>query len=160
MAREEHDREDLLGEAIALVERIEFETPSGQRIVVGFRANGCASFYFGADAVFHFNSARELRRAHRDDRLYKAEQRQLVALRRERTAGEVQLVRHVCTPAETTAVVEDLETRLETLAAMLASRASAIIGQVPVEADILGRVRNWLIGLSRPVALAPSPHAR
>lgn len=68
MARDESRREDLLREATAFVERIELvpssstskaaETP----IVVGFRADGALSVFFGEDPAYQFNAAGELLR--------------------------------------------------------------------------------------------------
>ena len=47
MARQESNREDLLREATALVERVELHVPAFEEpIVVGFRRDGCASFLF------------------------------------------------------------------------------------------------------------------
>jgi hypothetical protein len=160
MAREESDREDLLREAVALIERVELKPPAGENIFFGFRRDGSASCYFGPDPAFHFNTRHELRRAYVDGLLYKAEQRKLIALRRERTTGEVQLIRHECDRKETAALLDDLETRLSALAAMLASGELTIVGQVPSEIDVVARVSDWLQSLDRPIAIATSPHAR
>src|SRR5690606_4241518 len=95
MARQEQDREDLLKEATALVERVELAIDGmPEHVVVGFRADGCASFYFGPEPVWHFNTSQELRRAYVGGLLYKAEQGRLVSLQRNRTSGQVQLLRH------------------------------------------------------------------
>src|SRR6184192_244955 len=99
MARVERDREDLLAEATALVERVELEVAGWPgHVVLGFRASGCGSVYFGADEAYQFNTTGELRRAYRDGALYKAERRRLVRLARQRTAEEVQLIRHELNP--------------------------------------------------------------
>lgn len=165
MARDESDREDLLREATGLVERIELlpraamphaigiagaadslaarEGPTGN-IVVGFRAGGAASVYFGADPVYHFNTAGELRRAYCDGLLFKAERGQLVAMRRVRLPLEVQLQRHALSPNELTAFIDLMQQRLRKLAADLGAGNVQIVGQVPLTADILGRVQAWL----------------
>ena len=62
MAREEADREDLMREATALVQRAEFSA-GGKPVFVGFRTNGAASVFFDSDPVYQFNSNGELRRA-------------------------------------------------------------------------------------------------
>lgn len=73
MARQEHDREDLLAEAVALVERIELRVGDWpQSVTAGFRRDGSASFYLTADEVYQFNTARQLRRAFLAGRLIKA----------------------------------------------------------------------------------------
>ncbi|MCA9269139.1 MAG: hypothetical protein KDA41_11745, partial [Planctomycetales bacterium] len=83
MAKQQHDREDLLREATALVVRAELQLNSDAHpVVAGFRQGGEASFYFGFDPVFQFNSERQLRRAFYDGRLIKAEQGALIALAR------------------------------------------------------------------------------
>src|SRR5262245_11539562 len=103
MGREESDREDLLREATALVERIELAPDfghAGEHIVVGFRANGAASFFFGADSVFQFNAAGELRRAYCGGQLIKASRGQLVSLARQRLENETQLLSRKLTDDE------------------------------------------------------------
>lgn len=166
MARHESDREDLLREATALVERIELTnqhgTPraietvdaadaaaishdqSAANLVIGFRANGAASFFFGADPVYHFNTAGELRRAYGDGVLYKAVRRQLVALRRVRQPHEVQLQCCELSPGELAAFVDCLQRRLHDLASDLHAGKLQTVGQVPATTDVLSRVRTWL----------------
>ena len=94
MAREEHNREDLLAEATALVERASLRLDGfAEEVVVGFRRDDSASFYFGADRVYQFTSEGALRRAMIAPLLYKAEQGRLIALERHRTADAVEMVR-------------------------------------------------------------------
>src|SRR4051794_11841558 len=95
MARHESDREDLLREATALVERVELTMAGSEEpIVIGFRRDGSCSMFFGADPVYQFNTQAELRRAFREGRLVKAEGGRLVALERRREAGQLVLLRH------------------------------------------------------------------
>ena len=50
MARHEEDREDLLAEATALVERAELVVEgAAESVVIGFRRDGCASIYCGCN---------------------------------------------------------------------------------------------------------------
>src|SRR5687767_7509073 len=94
MAREETDREDILREATALVERVELLVPGcAESVVMGFRRNGSASFFFGADPVYQFNTSGELRRAFVTGQLIKADRGTLAAFDRHRTETEVQFVR-------------------------------------------------------------------
>src|SRR5437588_282047 len=87
MARETTDREDLLREATALVERAELAVADWpEPVVIGFRRDGAASIYFGGDPVYQFNARGELRRAFVADRLFKAEHGILAALDRQRSA--------------------------------------------------------------------------
>jgi hypothetical protein len=161
MARQERPREDLLAEAGALVERAELAVPGEPApVTVGFRRDGCASVYFGAEPAYHFNTAGQLRRAFLDDRLLKAEAGRLVALRRERMPGEVALLRHELSDPEQAAVLAALDARLARLATALQAGEAAPLRQVPDGGDVVGRFLRWLAGLSRPIGVAAAPHAR
>ncbi len=118
MARQESDREDLLREATALVERIELAPAAGdgKDVVIGFRRDGAASIYFGTDPAYHFNSSGELRRAYCDGLMYKAEHGQLVSLERIRRENEMQLVRRTLTDAKEAEFLATLLRRLRELA--------------------------------------------
>ncbi|MBX3413884.1 MAG: hypothetical protein KF708_14430 [Pirellulales bacterium] len=155
MAREESDREDLLREATALVERVELAFDSvAEHVVVGFRRTGQASFFFGVDPALHFNDRNELRRAYAQGRLLKAERGRLVSLSRQRTEREVALVRHELDAGETAALLENFAGRLRELCAALDGAAFRVVGQVPAEGDVLTRVRAWLASLEYPLAIA------
>ncbi len=161
MAREQHDREDLLAEATALVERIEFDLPGyGESIVAGFRTSACASLFFGADPVYQFNSQRQLRRAYVGGVLYKAERGRLVSLTRERSAGGLQLVRGQIDDAGQARFLSEMATHLAALGSALESGRFTIVGQVPDDADVTARVREWLGQLGEAIELAASPQAR
>ena len=149
MARDESDREDLLREATALVERIELspEAATGstaENVVIGFRAGGAVSIFFGADPVYQFNAAGELRRAYCDGLLYKASHRRLVSLRRVRQQNEVQLLRHDLTDAEQRDFIASMQKCLRNLSDNLDSGRGSVVSQVPPEANVLTRVRGWL----------------
>jgi hypothetical protein len=164
MAREESSREDLLREATALVERVQLRIMASadaaqdqaDQIVVGFRPNGAASFFFGEDPVYQFNPAGELRRAYCDGILIKAIRRRLDSLRRERQPHEVRLLSVQLTDAEQISFTREMQRRLAALAKAIESSCFEITGQVPAEADIVNRVRQWLArhdGL--PIAVSP-----
>lgn len=158
MAREEHDREDLLKEATALVERAELLLGGGREsVVAGFRRDGAASVYFGAEPAYHFNSRGELRRAYSDGLLFKAEKGRLASLRRHRLSGEVALMRHDLSDHETTLFLDDASRRLTALQASITSAAFTLIGQVPAVGDVVGHLVNWLAGLRLPPLIAQSP---
>ena len=161
MAREESDREDLLREATALAERIELAPAhaDAEHVVIGFRASGAASLYFGGDAAYHFNSAGELRRAYQDGLLYKSERGKLVALRRIRQEHEVQLVRQPLSDLDQNRFLAALQKRLDDLADDLGRQTLTVVGQVPADADVLGRTVAWLARRAQ-VTVAKSPHGR
>jgi hypothetical protein len=159
MALHEADREDLLAEATALVERMELAVGGfGQPIVVGFRRDGCTSVYFGADPAYHFNKRNELRRAYLGGLLHKAEHGKLISLERQRTAAEVQLLRRDLTAAESQQVVSDMAERLRALDEALSADSFRVVGVVPADGNVLNRVQRWLAEIrSRPIAIAQSP---
>ncbi len=139
MARHEADREDLISEATALVQRAEIVYRDAENrtatVVVGFRRDGSLSSYFGAEPVYQFNAQHQLRRAYLDGRLLKAERGQLVAMRRERTDGEVQLVTSNLSEQAKADLLQALESSLRHLAAAVADGTAEIRRQVPAADD-------------------------
>jgi hypothetical protein len=160
MARREQDREDLLAEATALVERVSLQLPGDAGpTVVGFRRDGSASFYFGSGCVYQFTSAGELRRAFAGDLLLKATGGKLVSLRRERAAGAVTLVSHELDAAETSAFLAEMHLALAGLGRALRDRSATQLGRVPDDVDVAGRVQAWLEQNAHRIAIAASPRA-
>jgi hypothetical protein len=161
MPREERDREDLLAEAKALVERVSLAIAGHDGpVVAGFRRDGSASFYFSADRVYQFTSAGQLRRAFVGDLLYKAEQRQLISLRRERQAQTVELIRHVLDSPATEAFMIEMRSHLHALHHALSKAKFKMIGQVPQESDVIARIRCWLDEFTDASEVARSPRTR
>lgn len=160
MARHESDREDLLREAAALVQRAEFQLPGyDQPIVIGFRRDGAGSLFLGAAPVYQFNAAGQLRRAFWQDALIKAESGTLIALRRQRTPERVELVRHTLTADELRAFLAELETHFSALGAAFAGGHFTLVGQVPAGIDIIAQIQNWLQALPHPTTIAQRPNA-
>lgn len=152
------DREDLLDEATALVERISLRVAGhDDGVIVGFRREHSASFYFGSQCVYQFTSDGQLRRAMVGELLFKAEKGQLVSLRRQRTEQAVELARHVLDPAETRAFLQRMKDQLEELHHALAKRNFSIGGQVPSNADLVSRVDCWLDEFAGRLRIADSP---
>jgi hypothetical protein len=161
MARQEHDREDLLREATAMVQRVELEVPAWpEPVFAGFRREGAASVLFGPEVGYQFNAAGELRRAFVHGVLYKAQRRRLASLTRHRQADQVVLLRHDLTDDETEQFLSAMSARLQSLVAALQRGDYRLVGQVPAEGDVVGRVRTWLAALPAPPAIARSPHVR
>lgn len=144
MARDESNREDLLREATALVERIELALRDGSsHVVAGFRRDGAFSVFFGEDPVYQFNAAGELRRAYCDGKLFKASGGHLAAMQRVRTECEVQLVRHDLSQIEETEFLQRMTDLIRKLAAAIAHGECDVVGQVSSDGDVLSRVRDW-----------------
>lgn len=161
MARVEQDREDLLQEAVALVERAELAVEGfDDTLVIGFRRDGCASVYFGPESAWHFNTRNQLRRAFVDGLLYKAQRGQLVALERRRTEDEVQLLRDELSPAAQEQLLARLTESISLLRAQLAAGRFRVIGQVAIQSDLIARIRNWLDQLATLPEIADVPNAR
>jgi hypothetical protein len=161
MAQPESDREDLLREATALVHRAEFRIPGeNEPIVIGFRRDGSASFFFGADPVYQFNSAGQLRRAYINGLLYKAERGRLISLRRERSETEVALIRNELQPHESDGLLTTARAALVRLHAALASLSFTLVGEVPTSGNIVGRAQQWLANLPAIISVANAPNVR
>jgi hypothetical protein len=161
MARQPEAREDFLAEATALVERVELRVAGCREpILAGFRRDGSASVLFGEDPVYQFNSAGQLRRVYLRGDLYKAVAGQLVALLREASAGRLHLVERPLSRAETEQLLADLRKRLSELTESFAAGEVTVAGQVPADADVVGRVKAWLDTLPGPITIAQTPRVR
>ena len=159
MAHLEHDREDLLAEATALVERAEFALPGFADILVaGVRVDQALSLYFGSEPVYHFNTHGELRRAYVAGKLYKAVGGRLASLTRVRTASEVQLVRHDLSDAEQQAFLVDMEARLALVRKLLLEQRCEVLRAAPVGLEPLEKLRTWLAALPAHTVVAAQPH--
>ncbi len=159
MAREEHDREDLMAEARSLAARAEVAVPSQTTpIVLGHRANGGWSFYFSPDDVYHFNSQGQLRRAYLQGLLVKAENGHLVSLERRRAKQEVQLLRRELPPAEQAALLANLASWFDSLREAVSQSKLAVLRSEPPGAHLVPQLAAWLAQRSE-LTIANSPHA-
>jgi len=161
VAREQQNREDLLGEATALVERIELSVAGmPESIVIGFRKNGSGCIYFGPDPVFQFNAAGQLRRAFVDGKKYAANKGRLVTLERDRAARSLQLQRSELSDSATDDFLATMQQKIALLQIEIAHDRYTVVGQVPKDADLTGRVRQWIsILTSEPLEIASTPNA-
>lgn len=159
MAREKADREDLFAEATALKRRCELRVPGFvERVLVGFRADGCGSVYFGPDKAYHFNVAAELRRAYRHGQLVKAERGGLVSLRRQRSTVEVALLRHELNGDETVQFLTAMRAQLQALWSAFVAGQVEIERFVGDERELNARILGWLPKLLA-AGVAQRPHA-
>jgi hypothetical protein len=145
-------------EATALAIRIELTTDDEPApVIVGFRPGGGASVFFGEDPVVQFNARGEFRRGYFQGQLIKAERGRLAALTRVRTETETQLVRRELDPAESSALVCEVERRLFDLRDAARSGKLQVLRQVPEAEDVLGAVKAWLDSLDASLPIAASP---
>ena len=163
MARDEQDREDLISDATALVDRAAFSVTGAQhQVVIGFRRDNAASIYLTPDRVYHLNSAGELRRAYVDGLLYKAEHGRLVSMRRERTPHETNLMRRDLTDTETAAFLLSMRENLRQIAEMLGDGKLSCSRQVTCaetsasQETAESRAANWLSHLPSELEIARS----
>jgi hypothetical protein len=167
MAREEHDREDLLRQATAYVDRAEFGVAGFPfPVFMGFRRDGAASVYCGPEQVYHFNEQGELRRAYRDGLLYKADRGGLVSMERQRAQTETSLLARQLSADETRVFLAAMHSALARLAEAFAADGTTLRGQVTSsETARQGqsahhRVAEWFAKLPRQFAVARSPRAK
>jgi len=159
MAREVHQREDLLRDAKALSPRVQIEIETLGRketVFAGFRPHGGLSLYFDSDPVYHFNSTNQLRRAHVEDRIIKAEAGRLIAMTRKQSQKSSELIRHEMSAAEELSFCQSLRVRLQELQKNLQANRYVVAGQVPKEGDAIGRLQSWLEEFIE-VTIADSP---
>jgi hypothetical protein len=167
MARDQSQRDDLLAEATALVERVEIVPldvhgsskgdESSTPIVAGFRADGALSLFFGEDPVYQFNEAGELRRAYVGAQLYKALGGRLVELTRVRLPNQVELRRRELPAEEDADFLLRMCRWLTDLKTLLDAGNFQVVGQIPPDANVIDRVRNWLV-LSSKHSIAKRPN--
>jgi hypothetical protein len=145
MARNEADREDLMREAVALIERVELNV-SGfeERITIGFRSNGAMSVFVGQDPVFQFDPFGRLRRAFVDGFLFRSQHSGLARLERVRNESEVQLLRYDLTPSECSAFQKAMKETLHRILLQLQEKAVRVERCVPETADLLPGIQSTI----------------
>lgn len=132
MARVEADREDLLGEAVAMTRRMEvrFENMDGA-VVMGFRPAGWFSIYFGGNLMYQFDSSGQLRRAFQHGLLYRTQGTVLAQLERQRSPTETVLVRRDLTPEFLSVFRNSLHEKLRSLRGQLQANLAQIVRRIP-----------------------------
>ena len=157
MARNESDREDLMGEATALVRRIELsivDTP--EVIVAGFRKTGALSIYFGADPVYHVDEKMQLRRAYVGGLLYRTQGETLAQLDRQRTETTT-LNRHDLTEDEYKKFCQTLETNIQSLLIALQKKSYSVHQQIPTNIPLIEELQQAVaLILKDGIQLAPA----
>lgn len=159
MARNALDREDLMREATALVQRVEFRATDGRNgsVVAGFRRDGCLSLYFGADPVYQFDSEGRLRRAFVRGRLYRTQGSALAELTQVRSSQATTLSRHDLSPDQLGRFFQEMLGHVAILRVTVQQGPSAVIRQVPANEPVLTRLSQRLDALlNAPAMLAPA----
>lgn len=157
MAKDAHDREDLLREATAYVKRMEFRVPDVEQVLFcGFRDNGAWSLYWGQDQVVQFNQSGAMRRAFWQGRVLASFRHRLHRLHRHRSA-RAKLSREPLSDEEQTLFLQMWEHRLKDLQTTLTGRRHDIIGCIPEDVDVSQSTLEWLIAHAMPLQLAMHP---
>jgi hypothetical protein len=158
MAKQEQDREDLLREGKQMSLRAEASI-DGVVVVIGFRSQGQASFYFGADPVFQFNAALELRRVFHQGKRYAAIQGRLCELVRKNQRDRVSF--------ESQDILADVEAVIMRLLDSSLARIRVAL-ETPMEgweiaggqeADFRNRLTDWMTNIPVSVVIADTPNA-
>jgi len=149
MARRASRREDLLGEATALVRRAELAgesfDPENCPLVAGFRPDGSLSLFLGEDPVYQFNATGQLRRGFVDGLLYRTQGVTLARLQRDRSPGDrVALLRHDLSESELASFRETMRRQLAHILDELLAGKLRQVAVVPETADVAGELSNAL----------------
>jgi recombinational DNA repair ATPase RecF len=156
MARNESDREDMIREATALRNRVEWKVPGESELVfAGVKAAGWLAIYFGPDPVYQFNEEGSLRRAFVDGFLYRSHGTTLARLKRTRRDDQTNLTRLDLTPEEVREFLERMDQRLSRLVDQLSSGTVEVVRQIETDtpANFEELVRN---AMRASVRLAPA----
>ncbi|NQV28579.1 MAG: hypothetical protein HQ518_29855 [Rhodopirellula sp.] len=131
MARNESDREDLIREATALRNRVEWQIPGeAEPVFAGIRSNGSLSVYFGPDPVYQFSTAGSLRRAYAGGFLYRTQGSTLARLKRNRSTETTTLLRNDLNADELEAFLATMDDRLMRLQQSIADGSALILRSV------------------------------
>ena len=160
MAREESDREDILAEAVALIDRVQFRCDwfPDDCIVIGFRRNSAVSLFLGQDEVYHFNDTNQLRRGYWHGTLLKAESGRIVQMVRQRNERETMLRSRQLDAEQQQQVIDRLQQRLRQLGDSLRVGEMQVEGEVSgTGADVCQRWLDWRMDLPPQLRIAASP---
>lgn len=162
MARNESDREDLIREAVAFIERAELQVPGiSEPVTIGFRADSAMSVYFGQDPVYQFDALGCLRRAYCDGFLYRSHHSVLARLERVRTESVTQLLRYDLTDAELSDFQQTMKRVLEQLLSSLNGQQVQILRQWPENTELFPKIcRHVSQAISQSSVLSSSIRTR
>lgn len=139
----------MMQEAIALIRRIEIrartenlvpqwlEATFTEPVIMGYRANGWFSIYFGADPMYQFDDRFRLRRAFVEGLLYRTQGTTLAELNRQRTESETVLLRRDLSQEELTSFCEQMLVPIRDLHQALHERRVEVLRSIPDEVTSL-----------------------
>ena len=143
MARNEDDKEDLMREASALIERIEISmeiNAAGMIVTAGYRRDASLSLYFNQDAFYQFTETGLLRRAWKDGLLYRSQGDTLAALFRNRSSGQVIMERTDLNPVQLAEFRAEMTRNIEELTQNLQSNSVIVRRVAGPDGDLLTKI--------------------
>ena len=165
MAKQNQDKEDILREATALVNRVELklggEGESDDSVFVGFRRDGAVSFFFGAEPVYQFNTQHAFRRGYYQNTMLKAEQGKLVQLTRSREGEKLVLLRREFNDQQTVEFCEEMRHNLLNLLSVVRDEKYELMGFVVEDNTVeplLLQVADWIENHARQIRIANVPN--
>jgi len=165
VSRQQQNKEDILREATALVNRIEIKfsqkAVSKESVFVGFRRDGAVSFFFGAEPVYQFNTRHEFRRGYCKGAMLKADNGKICNLTRVREGDQLVLLSRDYSDEQTAEFLEEMKHALLVLYKEIRGGQWSILGAV-VEAgtaeELLNRVADWLETHTSELQIADTPN--
>ena len=165
MAKQKQDKEDILREATALVNRVELKLDgkgeSDDSVFVGFRRDGAVSFFYGSEPVYQFNNQHAFRRGYYQSTMLKAEQGKLVQLTRSREGEQLVLLRREYNEQQTVEFCEEMRQNLLNLLAAIRSEKYELIGFVVEDntvEQLLIQVADWIENHAGQIRVANVPN--
>lgn len=166
MAKQKQDKEDILREATALVNRVELklggEGESDDSVFVGFRRDGSVSFFYGGEPVYQFNTQHAFRRGYYQSTMLKAEQGKLVQLTRSREGEQLVLLSREFNAQQSSEFLEEMRQNLLNLLAAIRNDEYELIGFVVVEEttaqQLLFQIADWIEQHAVQIRIADVPN--
>ena len=155
MARHEEDKEDLMTEATALVDRAEYrrrEDVPGiahsdvrwYMVTIGFRKDGSCSVYFDQNPFYQFDHEGRLRRAHWNGLLYRSQTNTLACLERSRSSEATTLLRRDLSPNELQDFRDHMRNMIEDLQNLFHGKSLVCARIVSESPDLSDRICAFL----------------
>lgn len=168
MAKQTHDREDLLRDGTAMSVRGRLLIDDVE-VFIGFRSQGQLSLYWDQDPVFQFDELGQLRRVFFDSIRLKAQDGRLVRLTKssdEKTpsVGRLRLAGESISDSDQRRILQRLSDCLQQIKQVFEKQSPhdgfdtlQCVGATKNE--FVSRVGDWITNLDRPAIIAHDPSA-
>ena len=143
MAKDSHDREDLMREATGYVRRVEFTIAEREEpVFCGFRECGAFSLYWKQADVLQFNVDGELRRAFWKNQMLACYKHKLHWL--QKSEGRIRLGRTPLSDEESQEFLSVASSWMDEVRHIVKSQLIADVNEFPVNANVVVQVAEWL----------------